>query len=242
MRRRAGLGHRPGRLLDGLRARHALATAHAPQAWRSTSIRSSRVRPSASALQVAVLVEQPRVEVEDALADRVEAEVPRLDDAGVDRADGDLVDVVAGDGGGPRAERARDGTPGAAAVVPGEVDAVEVVRLALVPREVRAGDRRPSARTPSAAGQRRIRSPSPVGAGVAHLARAAGAGARRGRRPVPPPPRTSSTAPRSPAGATTRRPRVTSDRPEQAQHRATNRGRRWASAVQSERAWRPTRR
>ena len=38
-----------------------------------------------------MLVEEPRVEVEDAFADDVEAEVAGLDHAGVDRADGDLV-------------------------------------------------------------------------------------------------------------------------------------------------------
>ena len=40
-------------------------------------------------------VEQARVEMEHGLADRREAEVARLDDAGVDRADRDLEDALA---------------------------------------------------------------------------------------------------------------------------------------------------
>ena len=44
-----------------------------------------------------MLVEEPRVECEDPVADDVEAEVPGLDHAGVDRPDGDLVDAVAAD-------------------------------------------------------------------------------------------------------------------------------------------------
>ncbi len=42
-----------------------------------------------------MLVAERDLEVEDVLAVALEAEVPRLDDAGVDRADGDLVDLVA---------------------------------------------------------------------------------------------------------------------------------------------------
>jgi hypothetical protein len=41
-----------------------------------------------------MLVEELRVEVEDAIADEMEAKVARLDDPGVDRADGELVHVV----------------------------------------------------------------------------------------------------------------------------------------------------
>ena len=46
-------------------------------------------------LQPAMRVEQARVEMEHGLADRREAEVTRLDDAGVDRADRDLEDALA---------------------------------------------------------------------------------------------------------------------------------------------------
>ena len=53
------------------------------------------------ALEAAVLVEEARVHREDPLADDVEAEVPGLDHAGVDRADRDLVDAVAADRGHP---------------------------------------------------------------------------------------------------------------------------------------------
>ena len=80
-----------------------------------------------------MLVEEARVEVEDPLADDVEAEVPRLDHAGVDRADGDLVGVVAA-APAPSSARASvvlDERPQRLVAV--EADAVEVVRLALVP-------------------------------------------------------------------------------------------------------------
>ena len=46
-------------------------------------------------LEAAMDEAQPRVEVEDPLADRREAEVAGLDDAGVDRADRQLVDALA---------------------------------------------------------------------------------------------------------------------------------------------------
>ena len=58
------------------------------------------------ALQAAVLVEEAGVEVEDAVADDVEAEVARLDDPRVDRADRDLVGVVPATG---TVQRARSG-------------------------------------------------------------------------------------------------------------------------------------
>ena len=45
--------------------------------------------PLGGALEPAMLVEQTGVEVEDAVADEVEAEVARLDDTGVDRPDRD---------------------------------------------------------------------------------------------------------------------------------------------------------
>ena len=38
-----------------------------------------------------MLVEQPHVEMQDPVADDVESEMARFDDAGVDRPDGDLV-------------------------------------------------------------------------------------------------------------------------------------------------------
>ena len=51
--------------------------------------------PFGGTLEAAVLVEELRVEVEDAVADEMEAEVAGLDHAGVDRPDRDLVGVVA---------------------------------------------------------------------------------------------------------------------------------------------------
>ena len=80
-----------------------------------------------------MLVEQPRVDVQDQVADDVEAEVARLDHAGVDRPDGELVGIGAAHG------RRRSGHRDAVVderpqrLVAVEADAVEVVRLALVP-------------------------------------------------------------------------------------------------------------
>ena len=52
--------------------------------------------PPASARSTpAVLVAERDLQVEDLLAVALEAEMPRLDDAGVDRADRDLVDLLA---------------------------------------------------------------------------------------------------------------------------------------------------
>ena len=53
------------------------------------------VRPALQRLlDAAMLVAERDLEVEDALAVALETEVPRLDDTGVDGADGDLVDLV----------------------------------------------------------------------------------------------------------------------------------------------------
>ena len=80
-----------------------------------------------------MLVEEARVEVEDAVADDVEAEVARLDHAGVDRADRDLVGVVAVHGHGPALESQVVVGERAQRLVSVEDHAVQVVRLALVP-------------------------------------------------------------------------------------------------------------
>src|SRR5439155_18862262 len=54
------------------------------------------VRPAyQAALRPTVLVAQRNLQVEDLFAVALEAEVARLDDAGVDRADRDLVDLLA---------------------------------------------------------------------------------------------------------------------------------------------------
>ena len=79
-----------------------------------------------------MLVEELCVEVEDAIADEMEAKVARLDDAGVDRSDSELVGVVAADGH-PAFERwvVVDERP--QRLVSGEADSLQVVRFALVP-------------------------------------------------------------------------------------------------------------
>ena len=53
------------------------------------------VRPADErSLDAAVLIAERDLQVEDLLAVALEAEVPRLDDAGVNRADRDLVDLL----------------------------------------------------------------------------------------------------------------------------------------------------
>ena len=56
-------------------------------------VRAADERP----LDAAVLIAERDLQVEDLLAVALEAEVPRLDDAGVDRADRHLVDLLAFD-------------------------------------------------------------------------------------------------------------------------------------------------
>ena len=70
-------------------------TAQAAQARAAYARPSVERRALGGALEPAVLVEEPGVEVEDPVADDVEAEVAGLDHAGVDRPDRDLVRVVA---------------------------------------------------------------------------------------------------------------------------------------------------
>ena len=70
-----------------------------PRRRRRSARRSGAPRsadfPSAELLDATMGVEQARFEVQHHLADGREAEVPRLDDAGVDRPDRDLDDAVA---------------------------------------------------------------------------------------------------------------------------------------------------
>ena len=80
-----------------------------------------------------MLVEEARVEVEDALADYVEAEVPGLDHACMDRANRDLVDPLSLDRDGPARRAERMGDKRAQRLVAAESQAIEVMRLALVP-------------------------------------------------------------------------------------------------------------
>ncbi len=89
--------------------------------------------PFRRALETAVLVEEPRVEVQDALADDVEPEVTGLDDPGVDRPDGDLVGIAAADRHRPAVELEVVVDERPQRLVPREGDAMEIVRLALVP-------------------------------------------------------------------------------------------------------------
>ena len=90
------------------------------------------------ALEATVLVEEPCVEVEDLLADEVEAEVPRLDHACVDRPDRHLVRISALHRHRPASDVEIVVDERSQRLVAVEAHAVQVVRLALVP--VRGGD------------------------------------------------------------------------------------------------------
>ena len=116
---------RPGELGRRLEAEELLARLRVRDGVRHPAARAGarddrqRVRerePLGRPLEAAVLVEQAGVDVEDEVADDVEPEVARLDHAGVDRADGDLVRVGAAHGRRePRQRRRRGRRAGAAA-------------------------------------------------------------------------------------------------------------------------------
>ena len=139
-----------------------------------------------------MLVEEAHVEVQDAIADDVEAEVPRFDHARVDRADRDLVGVGSGDRHRPAREVGRVLDQRAQRLVAVEGDALQVVRLALGPlRRRREVD---DARCASVLRRRRSRFATPRRAGTAPRAPRAARrpcsrrdwpGARRSRAPRP---------------------------------------------------------
>ena len=128
-----GRGHEAESLFARVRVRHGVcdpaACARAGDDRQSVRERQSFGRP----LESAVLVEQARVDVEDQVADDVEPEVARLDHAGVDRPDRDLVRVGSAHGRRESVDRAVVVDEGPKRLVPVEAHAVEVVRLAFVP-------------------------------------------------------------------------------------------------------------
>ncbi len=125
--------HQPERMLAGARVgdavRHCAGGAGAHREGESFV----ELLAFGGALEAAVLVEEARVEVEDPVADDVEAEVARLDHAGVDRPDRDLIRIGASDRNRPprELEIVLDERP--QRLVPGEADSLQIVRLALVP-------------------------------------------------------------------------------------------------------------
>ena len=143
----------PERLLAGVRVGDAVRDrAGGAGARRRTRRPSSSVAPLGGPLEPAVLVEEARVEVEDPVADDVEAEVAGLDHAGVDRPDGDLVGVV-------RREPGRSSRRAASVVV--DERAQRLVARRSRRRRGRAPRARPS--RPRARG-RRSTARAPVGA------------------------------------------------------------------------------
>ena len=108
-----------------------------------------------------MLVEEPRVEVEDPLADDVEAEVPGLDHARVDRADRHLVWVAALHGHHPGCGVGIVFDERSQRLVAVEAHAVQIVRLTFVP--VRRGDEVDIDGIPSATGSTVSRRTFPPG-------------------------------------------------------------------------------
>ena len=143
--RRRGL--QPERLLAGVGVGDAVRDRAGGAGTRGVAQPLRQGLPDGGALEAAVLVEEAGVEMEDPLADDVEAEVPGLDHAGVDRPDRDLVGVVALHRHGPAGEIEVVVDERPQRLVPLEADAVEVERLPLVPagRRSEVDDRRHAA-------------------------------------------------------------------------------------------------
>ena len=120
-------------LLDGVRVSHHVGHRARRAGPLDVRQRVAGLAVLGSPLEAAVLVEQAGVQREDALADDVEAKVAGLDDARVDRADGDLVHALAMHGDHPRGRVLRVRDERAQRLVAVEVQPMEVVRLALVP-------------------------------------------------------------------------------------------------------------
>ena len=140
---RAGAPQLPGRgeaedALAGLRVGDRVGDGAGPAGPLGEGQPIGQLPPLGGALEPAVLVEEAQVDEEDPLADDVEAEVPGLDHAGVDRPDGDLVHPLPLDRDGPARRVERVGDERAQRLVAVEPQAVEVVGLALVP--LRRGD------------------------------------------------------------------------------------------------------
>ena len=93
--------------------------------------------PDGGRFESATLVEQTHVQVQDALADDVESKVPGLDDAGMNRADRNLVSVAADGRHRPLGKRRVMVEQRPHRLVPVEVQLVQVVGFALVPGHCR---------------------------------------------------------------------------------------------------------
>src|SRR5207244_4066767 len=92
-----GGGAQAGCSLAGVRVGDAVGDGAGGAGARGVAKALGECGTGCGALEPAVLVEEADIEVEDPLADDVEAEVAGLDHAGVDRADGDLIVVLAAD-------------------------------------------------------------------------------------------------------------------------------------------------
>ena len=86
---------RAGQRLDGLAVGHGVGEGAGPADPLGDLEHLVEPLPFGQLLQPAVAVEEARLQVEDHLANRGKAEVPRLDDPGVDRPDRNLHDPLA---------------------------------------------------------------------------------------------------------------------------------------------------
>ena len=120
-------------LLGSVRVGHAIGDRAGAACPRGVVDAVVKRLPGRGSLEAAVLVEEPDVQVQDAIADDMQPEVARFDHAGMDRADRDLVGVGAVQWHGPGGELARVVDQRAHRLVPVELHAVEIVRLALRP-------------------------------------------------------------------------------------------------------------
>ena len=92
---RAGRDNRPGQALDGAAEGHGVGDGADATGVLHDGQGGIEGRALDQPLEAAMGVEEARVEMQDGLAHGRKAEVTRLDDPGVDRPDGQLIDAVA---------------------------------------------------------------------------------------------------------------------------------------------------
>ena len=140
MRERGDFGGRPQaeNLLRGVRVGGPVADGARTAGARGIRDGGDERDIFGRAFEPAVLVEQANIEVQNAIADHVQAEVAGLDHAGMDRADRDLVGVRAVDGDSPGREVAGVVGERAQGLVAVEAHAVQIVGLPFGPFRGRA--------------------------------------------------------------------------------------------------------
>ena len=128
-----GCGVEAERLLAGVGVGDAVGNGACGARTRDQRHALLERRARGGLLEPAVLVEEPGVEMQNPVAHDVEAEVSRLDHARVDRPHRYLVGVPSADRHGPAAEVGVVIDEWPDRIVAGEANAMEIVRLALIP-------------------------------------------------------------------------------------------------------------